>query len=140
MRGDGSHTGALRQYLPDDYFYLLNALHALAGISLLGLTVFSLVSSFRKAVISDQRWKILIAFTGLLLGFVLFTGFVQLGSRHSVHRFILYKLGSTMVGGLVVLLALIARFKDILNDFVIDLALVISIFLFGFSLYFGIIT
>lgn len=114
-------------------------LHVLTGIILLGVTVYSLFYSLRRTTISRDHWTVLLAFTGLLLGVILFTGFLQLGSRHGVHRFVLYKLGFTALGGILVFSALLMKLKEILDGFVQDILLVGAIFLFGISLYLGIV-
>jgi hypothetical protein len=108
------------------------------GIVLLGVTVYSLIFSLRQPSTARDHWTVLLAFTGLLLGVILFTGFLQLGSRHDVHRFVLYKLGFTGVGGILVFAALLMKLKELLDGFVQDVLLVGAIFLFGASLYLGI--
>lgn len=111
----------------------------MTGIILLGVTVYSLIRSLRRDTTPRDYWTVLLAFTGLLLGIILFTGFLQLGSRHGVHRFVLYKLGFTAVGGLLVFSALLMKLKELLDGFVQDILLVGAIFLFGISLYLGIV-
>jgi hypothetical protein len=117
----------------------MTVIHVLAGLGLLGLSVYSLIRSLSRVEIAADHWKIITVFSGLLLAFVLFTGFIQLGSRHSVPRFVLYKLGATVTGGIILLLSLISRLKGLLGTALLDFALAISVFLFGISLYLGIV-
>lgn len=117
----------------------MTVLHVLAGITLFGLSVYTLVQSLRHEPVSREQWKVLSAFTGLLLVFVLFTGFVQLGSRHEVPSLVLYKLGATVAGGVFLLASLIFRVRAIFDGASRDLAVVVSVFLFGVSLYLGIV-
>lgn len=117
----------------------MNVLHVFAGLTLFGLSVYTLVQSLRRETVSGDLWKVLSAFTGLLLAFVLFTGFVQLGSRHEVPSLVLYKLGTTVLGGVLLLASLIFRIRGIFDGVSRDLAVVVSVFLFGISLYLGIV-
>lgn len=113
--------------------------HVLTGVGLLGLAVYALVSSLREGSSSPDHWRVLVLFTGLLMAVILLTGFLQLGSRHSVHRFIIYKLGATILGGCFVVIALVGRIKKIIPRGLTHLAFVLAVFLFGFSLYLGIV-
>ncbi len=113
-------------------------LHVLTGIGLVGLTVWALVCSLRARETPPEHWKVLSVFSGLLLCVILFTGFIQLGSRHSVSTFMLYKMGATVGGGILLELALVSWLKGYLGRPVLDLLLVLSIFLFGLSLYLGV--
>lgn len=111
----------------------------LAGLGLLGNTIYALTCSLRQDSVSDDHWKILTVFTGLLLGVILFTGFLQLGSRYSVHQFIIYKLIATASGGTLALIALVGRLNQSLPELLQDGLFVIAVFLFGVSLYMGIV-
>ncbi len=101
--------------------------------------MYSLICSLQKKLTSQDHWTVLLACTGLLLGVILFTGFLQLGSQHGVHRFVLYKLGFTAFGGILVFTALLMKLKELLDGFVQDILFVGAIFLFGISLYLGIV-
>lgn len=117
----------------------MTVLHVLTGLALFGLSVYTLVQSLRRETVPADHWKILSAFTGLLLAFVLFTGFVQLGSRHTVSSLVLYKLGATLAGGVLLLASLLCRLKELFDGVSRDVAVVVAVFLFGVSLYLGIV-
>lgn len=111
--------------------------HVLAGIGLIGLTGYSWFLPFLEDEFTNDRLKVTAMITALAMGFVLFTGFIQLGSRHAVPQFVIYKLAATALGGIVVLMGLFLRIQRLVNV-AVYLALTGSGFaLFSASLYWG---
>ncbi|MFB6346023.1 MAG: hypothetical protein ABEK50_09660 [bacterium] len=111
--------------------------HVFAGIGLIGITGYSGFLPFIQDDFSGARLKITTMLAALALGFVLFTGFLQLGSRHAVPQILIYKLSATALGGAVVLLGLFLRMQRIFNRLFFLVAMGSAFLLFSTSLYWG---
>lgn len=111
--------------------------HVLAGVGLIGLTVYACVLPFINDDFSGDRMKFTTMLVALGLGFVLFTGFLQLGSRHSVPQTLIYKLGATAAGGAIALLGLFLRMKQLLKTELYLFVMAVGFCLFSVSLYWG---
>lgn len=111
--------------------------HVLAGVGLIGLTVFACVLPFIDDDFSEDRMKFTTMLVALGLGFVLFTGFLQLGSRHTVPSILIYKLAATASGGAVALIGLFLRMKALLNLALYLLFMAVGFGLFSVNFYWG---
>lgn len=88
-------------------------LHVTASLLLLALAVTVLVQCWVTGGEPpfDEQVPVLGVLTGLMLAAVLFTGFIQLGSRNTIPSVFLHKLGATVAGGVLALLGLFYRHR-----------------------------
>lgn len=113
--------------------------HILAGLGLIGLTGYAGFLPFIDDEFAEDRLKIVAMVVALALGFVLFTGFLQLGSRHSVPVAVIYKLAATAAGGAISLLGLFLRMKRLVPTVLFLLLMGSGLVSFSLSLYWGLI-
>lgn len=88
-------------------------LHVTAALLLLALAATVLVQCWVTGGEPpfDEQVPVLGVLTGLMLAAVLFTGFIQLGSRNTIPSVFLHKLGATVAGGILGLLGLFYRHR-----------------------------
>lgn len=92
----------------------MTVIHILGGLVLILLTAIGAI----QPMVGDgdpetgaQRLTALGVFTGLVWAGVVFTGFFQIGSVNTLPRPVLYKLGYTVLGGILALIGFFAGAK-----------------------------
>lgn len=116
----------------------MNLLHILAGLFVLAISgSLCLLPLQKNKMKREQQGLTFLVSLGLVLGFVLFSGFFQLGSRGTIPTVVLWKLGATFTGGLLSIATGLGYLNARWPRPVYMIGQILSLFLFLSAFYWG---